>query len=270
MPRKQTELTGFKLFEQWVKLFLKDPTKIDPQEMSLHIETFGQELERRPSERCPCVRPETRQASMGCLACRGLGFFHPEADRECVTAHIHSRRPNINNTEAGQVRQGPISLLFPLGVIPRQGDWILPGNEVHLVREVMVRASNEVSRGALSLAAANDRLNYTQPAPKNEYLLYTDIKAVDALFYMGPDGVPIKAVEELHYRIATHEVMGAVRSEVLWLKDGPEPGHAYTIRYQAPAIYMVVEPPVDRLGGGYPLSTNGQRLDQVAPQWVGR
>jgi len=230
---------------------------IDPHHLNDLIETHGTPCELRKAVWCPCRRIETAKPRAGCPHCRGLGFCYPEDMREHVIAFVLNRMPRRNMVAAvGEIVTGTVTITFPLGFLPGQGDMLFPEGEEQVIHETIWRAEKQVEDRKVRARAEDVRTLAPRQRPADDTLLYPAVHEVEHLHW-------IAAGKLRRGTMADFTVKG---NRVVWTKGrGPEAGGAYVVRYRAPAAY-VVRPaePLYRAEGtsGYPYRVEGQRLDK--------
>lgn len=231
---------------------------IDVEELNELIEEHGICVEWRQAVRCPCVRVETLRPRIGCLACNGIGYTHPESMRRPLVIFMLNRQPSRKIIQVGEYVTGQVTVTFPAPFVPGEGDLLVPDNEVHIVHETLVRASQQIDNKRLM----GERTHTDQAPPKmrppEERLRYPDLIKVDSVHWIGENGQLCKAGS------MDVEIVGNL---VRWKRGrGPEPGNAYTVRYQAPAMYQLQpSEPVARIEGSsvFPYRAIGYRLDKI-------
>lgn len=232
-------------------------TSLDAGEFADLIESRGVGCMLRRAVRCPCQRIETRQPRMGCPTCKGLGYAYPEELTTPTVAIVQSRSARRQNMGSGQQVTGTCSVTFLPGIIPAQGDQIIPDGDEHAVQQVLRRSVAqvvpEVVRGR---ATAPEHLAPVIRAT-TEALLYPDVTRVEALHWLDGEGRLRMGIEGRDYR--------RVDNVIEFLGDsGPAPGTAYTIRYRAPAVYVLspAEPVARTAELDFPYKCEAQRLDR--------
>jgi len=236
----------------------------NPEEYTSLILNHGSGAEYRRSVTCPCARIETRQAAMGCKFCRGLGLLYPE-DLRGPTIVLDSSRSATNKwAAAGVLPSGTIQVSFPIGVIPAIGDMLLPDEEVHVVEETLWRDDRAVDGNVVRLDRARMVPGRDDPVPQRaavERLLYPDTTEIERVTYIDEARDAMVAARPADYRVAADGTF-------TWAAGrGPEPGKAYTVRYRAPAAYIVhSSAPVFRqeASTGMPYKATLGRLDRLS------
>lgn len=237
---------------------------LSPLEFDALLRAHGSPVEYRPAIACPCVRIDTRMPAGTCPTCKGLGRVYPEALRKQVTVLDTQRSATLRLERAGLAAQGTIQLTFPVGVIPALGDMVLPCGDVHIVQETLFRDGTRRVTDAMIRDArrAPDHLPVAQ-RERTERLLYPGISCIELASYINADGAFVMATEA-QYTIDAD-------SRWTWKEGfGPAPGAAWTVRYRAPAAYVVYtsSPMFRHEGGGGPMPyrVQAQRLDKVSAE----
>lgn len=243
-----------------------DITKLAPP-MHLSVDEYnnlllehGSAAEYRKAIFCPCIRVETRQAVGNCKHCRGLGWLYPEHMRGPMIVLDTSRTSTLKWAAAGLMAQGQITLTFPCGELPGIGDMILPCNDVHVVQEHLIRnVSQQVTDRHTSGFRTRPHQRPTSWGKRDERLTYPDPQ-VECITYETAEG-------ELVFADPT--TFNLTHDGVLTWQDGhgPEPGHAASVRYRAPAAYVIqgASPLLRREGNvNMPYRATAQRLDKVS------
>ena len=137
---------------------------------------------------------------------------------------------------------------------------ILPEGEVHAIHETLWRNDQPVRPSRMR---ARVRASDEQPVnqrPRRERLLYPDVLEVESVWYW--DAESERAVQA----VQGHDYAPPREGIIPWFEGrGPDAGQAYTVRYLAPAAYMLMPAePVYRNEAGeeYPYMAIGQRLDR--------
>ena len=232
------------------------------------IETNGISVEWRRGVTCPCLRADTRRPRQECPHCKGLGHIYPEDRRLPTTVLMSSRQPNGKPWAVGDLVTGTVAFTFLSGGgIPHAGDLIFPQKdgeptELHEVEQALVRAQNQVDTRNLTdrLTLASSALPKQTPMP--ERLRYqADIHI---------DWIGSEAREGASSRIVRGEEgvdLDLVGNEIRWKPGrGPAAGTSYSIRYTAPAAYMIADSTHRAVADvTLPRSVKGIRLDQWDP-----
>ncbi len=237
---------------------------INPQELNDLVEMHGVGAELRQSVLCPCQRVETGMARGVCPHCKGLTWTYPEAQREPVMVLLSGRKPTIKNEASGWVREGSQSATWPLGYHPKRGDIVLPDCEEHIVDQIIHRASHQVSSKTLRDRETSFGMQSIPAKSQVDRILYDDAR-IESVYWISPySGGPkeklVEAKEGRDFRMSG--------DRIIWLGDtGPRPGDGYSVRYSAPAAYVVLlTEPVFRSEGGvpFPYRSDVERLDSYA------
>lgn len=231
----------------------------DADEFSDLVVDHGVGAELRRSQVCPCVREETLGARASCPLCAGLRWIHPESGREPVTVLLGSQQLQRAALQGGTLLTGTVQVTFPVGIVPGEGDLLLPDGEVHVVHETLWRAAQPVAAARMrSRVTASDQVPQ-QPSQRRERLLYPDVTEIEAVWFWDDEGSqPLQAFENADW---LHQ-----GGRIVWLGDrGPAAGQAYTVRYHAPAAYLLFPgEPVYRQEAGttMPYKAIANRLDR--------
>lgn len=231
-------------------------------ELDLAIVTHGSSGELRRHVHCPCLRIDTRSAAIDCEHCRGTGRLYPPAMRQPLIVLDLQRNATLKLVAAGRVPSGTVQLTFPSGVVPGDGDMWLPDEEVHVVEEVLYR---EGSSRVTDAILRDRRISPDQVKPalgaRRERLLYPTPCCVEHVAYVDDEGKLIQA------NGAEYHVDG--EGYWTWRVGGPSPGRAWSVRYRAPAAYLVhTSAPVYRVEADEPMPHRviAQRLDRLSHQ----
>jgi len=173
-------------------------------------------------------------------------------------AFVQNRMPRRQVVEAGAIVTGTVVVTFPLPVVPATGDMLLPDGEQHVVTQVLQRASQPVDNRLIRDRGLVGDERPPKLLPAEDRLLYPEVLAVEYLASIGPDG------ELLHLRPGHDWRLDGDR--IAWQRGrGPGAGETYTVRYRAPAAYLLnAGEPVARAGaaGTLPYRAQGHRLDR--------
>ena len=206
---------------------------LDPREFDLAIVQHGKKGEYRRSLVCPCQRIETGWSRSTCTSCRGLGRMYPE-DMRCQEWVMPSKPDGSGSfTPAGLVYDVGKAAMMRSTSNPAVGDMWLPCGEVHTVQQLVRFNVQQVPVNDLRRRITTQ--SHTDvpriPTPATGRLLYPEVRQIDACAYDVGDEVRM-ARQGVDFRLdgATIEWIGAA---------GPPPGGAATVRYQAPAAYLV-------------------------------
>lgn len=225
----------------------------DPKTIDRLIESKGTRGELRRGMSCPCVRIDTNQPALTCPACKGHGITYPEALRVRPMRAMGSGRTATAQLEAGGVIvQGDMKVTFPSRVKPAHYDLWLPDGDEHVVEERLrfqyapeeaveflhrrerVQMPGDVPRDS---GTFNEITGYDdRPTPmQREVLMYPEIRCIEAVVWRDRAGQIVVGIEGVDWRLELRD--GAAR--VRFLARQPERGEAYTVRYRAPAAYVV-------------------------------
>lgn len=249
----------------------------EPAELLALIEMHGTGCELKVAVQCPCRRIETGAPRGPCPHCKGMGWAYPSS--EPMMALLHSRAPRVADNAPGWEYMGSIRAVFPLPYIPARGDQIRPDCEEHVVQETLVRARHEVDARAVRARPvdhqagprrydASDVNVVVLAVPTvDDVLLYDSVTAIESVHWITPR--PGAADERL---VAGRPGVDfdLVGGRLRWHPGrGPEAGESYSVRYRAPAAYVVLDQaPVLRSEGGvaFPYAATLMRLDRLAQQ----
>lgn len=247
------------------------PLHMNPQEFSDLVILHGSSGELRPGVLCPCMRVETKRPSAGCDVCRGTGWIYPK-DRRCPMVFLdHSRSVRRQHNGPGYLSDGTIAVTFPCGVVPAKGDLLLPDGEIHVVHEIFHRDVNQVNNRLLEESHRKVRDDALQRSrvpdwvrrpfqPTRNRLLYPEHHEIEALYWIRDDDL-VEARRGIEYRLDPD-------GTITWIHDGPARGQGFTVRYRAPAAYIIhPEAPSFRHESdlAMPWSARGQALDRLQP-----
>lgn len=251
-------------FDANVADFGEGAVHLKVEEYASLILQHGNGAEYRRSILCPCARIESGLPAIGCKVCRGMGRAYPKEMR-CPTMVLDSQRSsNMKWAAVGLMTQGMVTLSFPPSFVPGIGDIVLPEGDVHVVQETLWRdGSRRVDVDMYRDQRAVGVPGSDQPLiqrPGRDRLLYPETECIEQVAYLRKDG-SLALPEDLEYKI---EPDGTWR----WLGSfGPEPGKAFTIRYRAPAAYMIhATGPLFRHENDstMPYKVVAQRLDRLS------
>jgi len=232
---------------------------VDPAELDDLIEQHGQSAELRRGIKCPCLRLETGLPAIGCPSCFGRGYLHPQKHREPIVVLLQNRSNKREDQAAGQLIHGDAQATFPRPIIAAPGDMILPDNETHIVQEVIYRAHQQLSGSDIRFRDSIGDYRVPEQSPTPDRLKYPRVSEVEAVFYeqAGTRAI-LEAVEGVEYT--------RTGQRIEWREGcGPSPARGYTVRYRAPAAYVVeYDPGMFRAEAGtaYPYRCSVSRLDQ--------
>lgn len=217
----------------------------------------------RRAVRCPCARIETGGARSGCPSCRGLGLAYPAGMEAPIVAIITGRSPRRSRLAGGEMVTGTCTVTFPSGIVPAQGDMLLPDGEVHSVTEILRRQMAQVDPVVVrGRATAPDQLAPLVRAT-TERLRYPGVVTVEAVAWIDNGAL----------RLGRAGVDFTVDGNAIqFVGDaGPAAGGAFSVRYLAPGAYVIAPAePVARTGEpGFPYRAEAQRLDQLGSPDLG-
>jgi hypothetical protein len=201
-------------------------------EFDILIVSEGTSGELRRAVICPCVRIDIRTPDVSCSVCHGMGRTYPASMREPLIWLDSERSTTTKLASIGQIPDGTIRVTFPSGVVPAFGDMLLPDGEIHVVTETLFRDGSRRTHD-VDLRPYRPSADQVKPAqnPRAERLLYHDPCCIEFVAYRR-DGQLCEA-NSSEYTIDAD-------GRWTWRGDaGPEIGHAWTVRYRAPAIYLV-------------------------------
>jgi hypothetical protein len=234
------------------------------QELNEALLTHGSAAEWRRGVLCPCARIETGVAAVSCKQCRGVGFLYPASMREPLIVLDTSRSSTLKWAQAGLMAEGTVMFTFPCGALPGNGDLVLPDNDVHIVQEHLWRDRTLRVRDS-QLREDRDRMIAAQRKRplrgRTERLLYPTDVCVEVAYYLDAQDELVLAQEGIHYKLGPENTWE-------WLDSwGPPSGQAVSVRYRAPAAYMV-EGSVPRLRSenseAMPYVVTAKRLDRIS------
>lgn len=230
--------------------------RLDPEEFDALIEARGVACLLRRSIRCPCLRIESRQARVGCPVCGGLGYAYPLELEQPIVALVLGRNARRRQEPVGQAVSGTCKITFQRGILPAQGDMILPDGEEHAVQQVLRRAQAQVDPQVVrNRQTAPDQLAPLIQAT-TERLLYPDVTAIETVYWLDD--------EKLRACVQGADYVRRGNAIEFRADRGPPAGKAFSIRYRAPGAYVIAPgEPVTRTGEeGFPYQCEGQRLDR--------
>lgn len=244
---------------------------VDPEELNELILMHGQGCRYRPAMACPCVRPETKQPRAGCPICHGMRWMYPPDLEQEIVALVMNPHPSRRSTPAGEVITDSAVITFPIGIVPGQGDMILPDTEEHVVTQILRRSYQPVDNTAVSERQTAPEQRAPRVNVPAEHLLYPTITRLDALYWL---------VDDDDAEGGQRAAAGALGRDftlkgrnIVWVPGhGPATGKAYSVRYRAPAAY-VCNPgtPANRseAENAYPYKCEAQRLDRLGTPDLG-
>ncbi len=229
------------------------PFHFDPVALDNLVIANGTRGELRRGVLCPCARSETHMARGSCPSCKGVGWLYPERLRCPSYMAMQNREIGITTSTAGILTDGEMLATSVSTVAPERGDMWVPCGEAHTVHQTLWRKQQQVDVNDLRarLREQDRSLNGTVPKPRLERLLYANSTGHICHYEVEDDATNDKRVVEA---IAGRDFV-VVGQDVRWAQDvGPAPGRAYTMRYDAPAMYIVARKvPRFRSEGGQPL-----------------
>lgn len=231
----------------------------DAVDIGMEIVANGVECDFWRAVPCPCVRVETRLPAADCGVCRGTGFAYPEELRSELTVLGSGRGKRWSPDPSGESSQGDERVTFPPGITVGRGDQLRPKGERHVVLETLFRGLQEVRPHELPRPP---HVAPRAPRPRREALLYPDPACVEMVAWIA-DG-KLRTLTGSRVSLIREEGRGArIRFPA---EGGPAPGSAYTVRYLAPAAYVVhLEGPAFRQHAEtvLPESVSLKRLDRL-------
>lgn len=236
-----------------------DPYHLEVAELDGVIDQAGHPCELRRAVTCPCQRGDTVLPGTGCEDCRGLGWVYPETLREGpIRILVSGRNESAQPEPAGSHSEGRVSLTFPSRITPGFGDLVLPENTVHLVHETRVHAARAVNPYTLPSSLESTLFQPPEVRPAEDRLLYPDIEAIEALLWKNDQGDLVLGREGLDYELQ--------QDRIRWRPGrGPRAGTSYSVRYRAPAAYIVQGEVAPRTEGGsrLPYRCSGLKLERL-------
>lgn len=238
---------------------------VDRAQLERYIEEHGSSVQWRRAVSCPCARSDTRQPRVGCPNCRGLLYLYPERSRRHLKILMTSRQPNGKPWPIGEIVTGTVALTFLDGDIPHTGDLVLPqtkdgkATERHEVKQLLVRGHNQVDVNSLSYQMSKVGAALPKQRPQPERLRYAQGAEIDWLGWEDDQQRTVEGVEGADFNL--------VGNEIRWSDgQGPRAGQTYSVRYSAPAAYMVAESVFRGVGDvTLPRRVMAMRLDQWDP-----
>lgn len=220
--------------------------------------------------RCPCLRPETLQPRAGCDFCKGLGWAYPADQEEPVVAAIFNRQARKLTAQAqGDIASDSAVILLPSEFHAAEGDRIRPDGQLHTVQQLIRRQIQAIHPATVNQASSFVGEAYPVSPPVEDPLLYPDVEKrnIEAILYrVMIDG-------EWKLRQAGVGSWDLIRGRIFWRSgDGPVAGEIYTVRYRAPAVYVLFpfEEAARGEGGVFlPVRYEGKRLDRLSPPTAG-
>lgn len=230
---------------------------INVDELRAQILIHGNSGELRHSHICPCRRLETGIASAACPACLGVGFVHPTELRGPAVFMDHSRTASYRPNGPGLLMDGTMAVTLLCCRAPSKGDVLLPDGEASTVQEMFHRNVQQVTSKVLAERRTMPDQRTLRLRARACRLLYPTVTQIDSLFWLHK-GQLVAACQGTDYRLTE----GAIE----WIADGPPDGEGFSVRYQAPAAYIVhTAVPLYRseAGNRAPWSVTVQRLDKL-------
>lgn len=232
----------------------------NPAEYASLIVQHGIGAQYRKAILCPCIRLDTGMPRVGCPHCRGLGRLYPLKWRIPMIVLDTSRSSNVKMAVAGLMMDGIITLSFPPGVIPGVGDLVLPDGDLHIVQETLFRGGTKRVPDSIRNAPRVTSVAIPNEG-RDERLLYPTDVEIEAAYYLDAGDNLIEARDDAY-------TLG-VENRWTWRDgEGPEMGHAWTVRYRATACYMIAGTgPMFRCEAdvAQPYKAQAKRLDRLAP-----
>lgn len=235
------------------------PFHFDPMAFDAEITAHGTNGQIHHGQVCPCARVETQAPRAGCPSCKGLGWLYPEGMRCQTWMMLAGRDGRRTSTAAGAIGDGQVIATAHSGAKPGRGDIWYPCGETHVVHQLLRRSSQQVDQADLRAALLSQRRTNNEPAqtPRLERVLYPNA-AIESCWYERDEGGAAEAV--LGTDFVVNDQM------VTWTGRQPSPGTAYTLRYTAPAAYMIADVrPQARMEAGQnmPWRVTLERLDKM-------
>lgn len=235
------------------------PFHFDPLAFDREIVAHGTYGQIHHAQVCPCARVETSAPRAGCPSCKGIGWLYPETMRCQTWMMLAGRDGRRTSTAAGAIGDGRVIATAHSSAKPGRGDVWYPCGEEHVVHQQLRRASQQVNQADLRAALLGQRRtnNDTVQAPRIERVLYPNAR-VESCFYELDEGGATEAVLDVDFRI--------VDQAITWIGRQPSPGVGYTLRYTAPAAYMIADVrPQARMEAGQnmPWRVELERLDKM-------
>lgn len=239
---------------------------LDPLEFDVLLAEHGTSGEFRRAVMCPCTRLDTGTARVDCPHCRGRRYVYPEHLREPMIVLDAQRTATFRRTAVGELPSGTVHLTFPSHAIPAMGDLWLPDGEEHVVVERFVRdGTRRVTNAALSpqRGYVPDHVPVESSGEPRARLLYGAPCCLEAVTWELPTTGGLA--------FGTRGMDFDVDPDGTWTwapGRGPAPGATWTVRYRAPAAYMVALDAAQHRTEGdaaMPRLVQAQRLDKVTP-----
>lgn len=202
------------------------------------VRAHGVRGELRHGVICPCTRPETHSPRGSCPSCKGIGWLYPQRLRCQTYMTMQDRETAIKHTDAGVLTDGDVLATALSSTVPERGDMWLPCGERHTIHQILWRRQQQVSQTDLRarLREQDRTANPVPLKPRLERLLYADSTNHICHYEIDEPTTNDKRVVEA---VAGRDFV-VIGQDVRWVEGvGPEPGRAYTMRYDAPAAYIV-------------------------------
>lgn len=210
----------------------------DPRELDNLIRATGSRGELRKGVLCPCARPETHSARGSCPSCKGVGWLYPDGLRCAGYMTMQDRTISIETSSAGVLTDGEVVATSLSIMSPERGDMWVPCGEVHTIHQTLWRKQQQVDGNDLRARLRDqDRSNNgVVSKPRLERILYANSTNHICHYEIDDPATNDKRVVEA--------VVGrdffVIGQDVRWVQGvGPAAGRAYTLRYEAPAMYVV-------------------------------
>ena len=187
----------------------------------------------------------------------------PQQLREAMVWLDSQRAATFTRAAAGEMRAGTIQITFPSGVIPTTGDMIRPDSERHVVEELLwVQGSSRVTDASLRPRVSADQVPQARGVRKRERMLYAPSECEIEHVAYHHEGQLVSARPN-HYQVDED-------GRWTWHAGlGPQPGEAWSVRYLAPAAYVITDTmPAYRAEADEPMPHRATaiRFDRVKPE----
>lgn len=235
------------------------PNHFDLDEIDGIIDQHGHPCSYRPAVRCPCARPETRDASGSCALCRPLGWVYPRERWVQTRILLSSRRQSVEYAPLGLYEQGTAQVTLPRALVPGLMDMVVLEGVPHTVHEVRVRPRQDIELDQVRARLRDDRVALPALRPVEDRLLYPDLLELEVLSWTDRAG-------ELVLGRSGHDYVLREGGEIAWLPGrGPAAGDTYTVRYLAQAAYVFPASSTPRAEAGVrlPYRVDAIRLDDA-------
>jgi len=178
---------------------------------------------------------------------------------------------------AGGRDVGSVSATFPAEVAPQRGDLVLPRGQTHFVDEVLVRGKNPLA-DAIASRRRSDLVDAGGGDAPDDSLRYPTVQSVSGVWGWNPEAVVeilaswgrtslaglMPGQLERVYGVGMPRLLGweVVDGNLIrWQRgQGPELGSTYTVKYEAQAVYCIVEDPGYRADGDKRLQRKPAKL----------